>query len=233
MIRITLLVLACSLGFAACRENVDPHDWDHDGVSDEDDCAPQDPYVYPGATEVCDDEKDNDCDSVADCLDEECETFPGCMDDDDAGDDDSAGETWDDDTGDDDTFPAAADLVIDFVTVDDSLGGDGDGQLEAGEVIAMTIMLRNDGESPTDEWVSGEFSLSGESTATISDPQRDTYYNDGLPIEPAETAGHDPLYGFTIDDGAEAGQTLVFDLRAMDQASRVWDLQTEPLVLGE
>lgn len=233
MRRNVLLVLVLSLGLASCREAVDPHDWDHDGVPDAEDCAPQDPYSHPGATEVCDDEKDNDCDTVADCLDEECETFPGCMDDDDPGDDDSAGETWDDDTGDDDTFPAAADLVIDSVTVDDSLGGDGDGQLEAGEVIAMTVTLRNDGESPTDDWVAGEITLSGASTATISDPQRDTYYNDGLPIEPAETASHDPVYGFTIDDGAEAGQTLVFDLRVMDQASRVWDLQTEPLVLGE
>jgi len=32
--RITLLTLVLSLGLTSCRENVEPHDWDHDGVSD-------------------------------------------------------------------------------------------------------------------------------------------------------------------------------------------------------
>jgi hypothetical protein len=39
-------------------------DDDGDGSLDEDDCAPLDPAVHPGAEEVCDDGLDNDCDAA-------------------------------------------------------------------------------------------------------------------------------------------------------------------------
>ncbi len=42
-----------------------PLDGDGDGVNDEDDCAPEDNTVYPGATEICDG-IDQDCDGEAD-----------------------------------------------------------------------------------------------------------------------------------------------------------------------
>ena len=74
----------------ACS-NFNQNDGDLDGVGDdctdldgdgytrcEGDCAWTDPAIFPGATEVCDDTKDNDCDGKADCLDEDCVGFPGC-----------------------------------------------------------------------------------------------------------------------------------------------------------
>ena len=85
--------LGVLLGLSGCHESSPNFDFDHDGVVDEDDCAPEDPTVFPGADEVCDG-KDNDCDTevdegfpdndgdgiptcAGDCNDNDPETFPG------------------------------------------------------------------------------------------------------------------------------------------------------------
>ena len=46
-------------------------DADEDGYTDND-CDDDDPAVHPGATEVCDDTVDNDCDSFVDGDDTDC-----------------------------------------------------------------------------------------------------------------------------------------------------------------
>ncbi len=74
------------------------------------DCDDSNPAVNLGATEVCGDTLDNDCDGAADCSDTECKALPECE-----GDDDDSG-TGDDDSGDDDS--TAGD--------DDSAEGDDD-----------------------------------------------------------------------------------------------------------
>ncbi|NLH49472.1 MAG: hypothetical protein GX444_12860 [Myxococcales bacterium] len=83
----------------------------------EPDCQNDDPAVYPGALEICDDGKDNNCDGLTDSEDPIC---PDDTDDDnDSGGDDDSG---DDDNGSDDDDAAPADSDDDD---DDNDGGCG------------------------------------------------------------------------------------------------------------
>ncbi len=69
-----LAILLTCLTLAACQDER-LFDYDGDGVTDEDDCAPNDPDVFPGHGESgdeCTDGIDNDCDGKTDGEDEEC-----------------------------------------------------------------------------------------------------------------------------------------------------------------
>jgi len=64
---------------AADDDDSQPSDVDGDGVTvDDGDCDDEDAAVYPGADEVCDDSVDNDCDTLLDCDDPDCEIDSAC-----------------------------------------------------------------------------------------------------------------------------------------------------------
>ena len=52
-------------------------DYDGDGTVDDEDCAPENPDIHPGAKEVCDDGIDNDCDTFIDGEDTDCDDVDG------------------------------------------------------------------------------------------------------------------------------------------------------------
>ena len=70
------------------------------------DCENDDAEVFPGAEEICDDGKDNDCNGLVDLDDPACEDF---LDDDTTGDDDTAPVDDDDDDDNDDDQVAGDD----------------------------------------------------------------------------------------------------------------------------
>jgi hypothetical protein len=53
-------------------------DADRDGYCIDVDCDDIDGSINPGATEVCDDGADNDCDGAVDCDDTDCDSDPAC-----------------------------------------------------------------------------------------------------------------------------------------------------------
>ena len=65
----------------------DGHDIDKDGYfaetgcNTEVDCNDENPKIHPGATEICDDQKDNDCNGKIDCLDNACKGDTACCND--------------------------------------------------------------------------------------------------------------------------------------------------------
>ncbi|MBU7019253.1 MAG: putative metal-binding motif-containing protein [Theionarchaea archaeon] len=57
---------------------MDQIDSDRDGYPLTQDCNDKDRDMNPGASELCNDGKDNDCDGKTDCEDEECEGDSAC-----------------------------------------------------------------------------------------------------------------------------------------------------------
>jgi hypothetical protein len=106
-------------------------DIDGDGHSADDDCDDFNSDVYDGATEICDDLIDNDCDGDIDCEDADCSDDPSCACTDEDGDgyyveEKCPGETDCDDT-DATIHPGAYDPP------DDGIDQDCDGQDSDGE----------------------------------------------------------------------------------------------------
>ena len=66
------------------KDCVDPDD-DNDGSPDVEDCDDADPDTYPGAAEICGDEKDNNCNNIVDdgWDNSDDDTMPDCIDPDD------------------------------------------------------------------------------------------------------------------------------------------------------
>ena len=71
--RLLPAILLCvgALAASGCpRAGVRDHDGD--GYDSVDDCNDSNPATHPGATEICDDQLDNDCDLAVDAADTDC-----------------------------------------------------------------------------------------------------------------------------------------------------------------
>ena len=79
-----LMLLATPTVLAACYGSAPkgmyetgPQDFDEDGFDNLVDCNDMDPAVYPDAEEICDDTIDNDCDTLIDGDDDDCQDAAG------------------------------------------------------------------------------------------------------------------------------------------------------------
>jgi len=129
-------------------EEETPTDADADGYSDESDCDDSDDSVNPGATEVCDDGIDQDCDGED--LECEAETDPNDVDDDGDGQTENEGDC-------DDTDAAISELADEICGdgIDNDCSGDADGS-DAIDAIEWFTDADADGFGDTSEGYSCE-----------------------------------------------------------------------------
>lgn len=69
---VTTVVLAACYGVGGFEDFETDTDFDGDGYDSTLDCDDNNVDVYPGATEICDDGVDNDCDLDVDAADADC-----------------------------------------------------------------------------------------------------------------------------------------------------------------
>jgi hypothetical protein len=124
-------VVSLTLLFAlGCNDSPELYDFDGDGVLDAEDCAPQDPEVYPGAADSWGNEVDEDCDHCTntlaglvpgDGIDTDCDGYAY----------NGPGDDWDCDDTEATSYPGATDSVGDGIDNNcdgvDGVDADGDG----------------------------------------------------------------------------------------------------------
>ena len=140
---IAFLVAVCVV-WMACAGGSSLTDFDGDGAVDSVDCEPENEAIYPGASEDCQDEIDNNCDGWIDCQDNDCREVTACPedstgdDDDTVSDDDDSAPDDDDDSapGDDDDSAPGDDDDSAPGDDDDSAPGDDDDNASSGEICA-------------------------------------------------------------------------------------------------
>ncbi len=110
------------------------------------------------------------------------------------------------------------------VTVDDSAGGDGDGVIEAGETLDITIDIYNGGIAQTGSGVTGTLSLDPASTVAATVVQDSASYHNAAVIPPMTLAHPDVAYQVSIDGGAVEGEELRLQLHVDQGLGPGWDL---------
>ena len=116
-------------------------------------------------------------------------------------------------------------------TYDDGFGGDGDGIMEAGETIHLTLDLANACLGTTDTGLTGTLSLAPVSTASVNFSVDTVTFNGGAAVGAMEDAPADDTFVFDIDPSTPDGSVLVFELVVTDTSGTTWELYTYPWVL--
>ena len=124
------------------------------------------------------------------------------------------------------------DLELAAVTLDDAASGDGDGVLDAGETVDVTVELINTGYSPSASGVSGALTLAPSSTAAAEVTTDTITFNAGDPIDVDVTANGDASFQVTVDAAVEAGQLIAFDLVVTDDAGHSWPMSFGPYAVA-
>ena len=123
-------------------------------------------------------------------------------------------------------------LALAAVTVDDTVSGNGDGVIDPGETVDVTVELTNTGYTASGAGVTAVLTPSSTATAAAVVAVDTVTFNGGDPIERDTTAGGDTTFQVTVDAAAEAGQLLAFDLAVVDDGGNGWSLDFGPYAVA-
>ncbi len=123
-------------------------------------------------------------------------------------------------------------VEIESVTFGDTAGGNGDGLIDPGETIAVTLDLVNSGFSPTGSNITATIAAGGASTANFAINTATTTYDGGAPIDAQVVASPDQDLELVVTPGSVAGDTLVLDVLVTDDDGNSWLLETPTQVLS-
>ncbi len=122
------------------------------------------------------------------------------------------------------------DLGITAVTFDDSALGDGDGVVDPGETVSVTVQLENSGNGATGADVTGALVAHGAATAAFEVDTPAMVLADGDPLDVGDST--DATFDVSVDAAAVAGQVLRFELSVSDADGNAWTLDTGSTPVG-
>ncbi len=126
----------------------------------------------------------------------------------------------------------APDVRLLSVTLDDAAGGDGDGVVEAGELLELSVEITNGGGVATGGDVTVSLDLDESSTAAATVTVPSSTVAGGAPLEPYATAALDTPLRLQLDGAATTGQTLVLELTVTDGDGGSWVFLRDPDFVG-
>jgi hypothetical protein len=123
-------------------------------------------------------------------------------------------------------------LELASFAVDDAVSGDGDGVIDPGETVDVTLALANTGYTASGAGVTAVLTPSSSATAVAVVTVDTVAFNGGDPIVEGTTASGDATFQVTVDVSAEPGQLLAFDLAVSDDDGNSWSMGFGPFAVG-
>ncbi len=122
-------------------------------------------------------------------------------------------------------------LALAAATVDDA-AGNGDGVVDAGETLALTVDVENSGYLPTAPNVTGTLSVNAASTAAVTITVDTLTFGGGVAIDAFGSAAGDTGLELTVDAGALPGEIALLDLALTDDDGNAWTVTLPPLAVA-
>ena len=123
---------------------------------------------------------------------------------------------------------------VELVTLalDDTGGGDGDGILEVGETIDVTVEIANTGFGDTGANVTGVLGTGPANVAVLNTLADTSTFGGGAPIAPGDSAVADDVYRFVVLPASDTGDLLQLSLDVTDGDGNTWTLTSAPTAVG-
>ena len=114
---------------------------------------------------------------------------------------------------------------------DDSTGGDGDGLVESGETLDVTLELSNDGFAPTGTNLTATIAAGANCTAPIVVVSASSTFDGGVAVDMGATAVQDAPFEVVVLPTAVSGDIIALDVTVTDDDGNLWALETADMAV--